>query len=228
MPDQVDVALEITRRRTFAVAVAWPGWTRAGRTEEEALEALWQVGPRYASALAESGVSVLPPADRAALVVVDRVPGNGGTEFGVPSVPLSRDDAPLDAEELEHGAAIVRAAWAAFDAAARRHAADTLRTGPRGGGRDLPRMVEHIREADEAYLAQLGARPPKDDGGPVSMESLRGVAIATLRARALGLPIENARRTARPWSPRWYMRRAAWHALDHAWEIEDRAIRPST
>jgi hypothetical protein len=25
------------------------------------------------------------------------------------------------------------------------------------------------------------------------------------------------------WSPRYYVRRAAWYALDHAWEIEDRA-----
>jgi hypothetical protein len=24
------------------------------------------------------------------------------------------------------------------------------------------------------------------------------------------------------WSPRRFVRRAAWHILDHAWEIEDR------
>jgi hypothetical protein len=24
------------------------------------------------------------------------------------------------------------------------------------------------------------------------------------------------------WSPRYFARRAAWHVLDHAWEIEDR------
>ena len=24
------------------------------------------------------------------------------------------------------------------------------------------------------------------------------------------------------WKPRYFVRRAAWHALDHAWEIEDR------
>jgi hypothetical protein len=24
------------------------------------------------------------------------------------------------------------------------------------------------------------------------------------------------------WPPRYYVRRAAWHVLDHAWEIEDR------
>ena len=25
------------------------------------------------------------------------------------------------------------------------------------------------------------------------------------------------------WSPRYLVRRSAWHALDHAWEIQDRA-----
>ena len=25
------------------------------------------------------------------------------------------------------------------------------------------------------------------------------------------------------WSARYFVRRAAWHALDHVWEIEDRA-----
>ncbi|CAN5828742.1 hypothetical protein BH20CHL8_BH20CHL8_11020 [soil metagenome] len=25
------------------------------------------------------------------------------------------------------------------------------------------------------------------------------------------------------WTPRYFVRRAAWHVLDHAWEIEDRA-----
>ena len=26
------------------------------------------------------------------------------------------------------------------------------------------------------------------------------------------------------WSPRFFVRYVAWHTLDHAWEIEDRAI----
>ncbi|MEA2520619.1 MAG: hypothetical protein QOI81_265, partial [Actinomycetota bacterium] len=25
------------------------------------------------------------------------------------------------------------------------------------------------------------------------------------------------------WSPRYFVRRAAWHVFDHAWEIEDRS-----
>ena len=38
-----------------------------------------------------------------------------------------------------------------------------------------------------------------------------------------GKPLPDPRTTKRPWSPRYAVRRAAWHVLDHAWEIEDRA-----
>ena len=33
---------------------------------------------------------------------------------------------------------------------------------------------------------------------------------------------EHAPITERGWPPRYAARRIAWHALDHAWEIEDR------
>ena len=54
------------------------------------------------------------------------------------------------------------------------------------------------------------------------MAAVRKAALATLDAVANGRPIENPRNTQRPWSPRYFIRRSAWHALDHAWEIEDR------
>jgi hypothetical protein len=38
-----------------------------------------------------------------------------------------------------------------------------------------------------------------------------------------GKPVADPRQTKRPWSPRFFVRRSAWHALDHAWEIEDRS-----
>jgi hypothetical protein len=225
MAQRVEVALEVTRKRSFAVAVGWPGWARAGRDEEEALDGLLRSGPRYAAALAAGGMAFVPPASRAELVVVDRRPGNAGTEFGAPSVPLPGDGAPVDAPELDRLVGILRAAWAAFDAAAARHAADVLRRGPRGGGRDLAKIAEHVADADEAYLVKLGARSPKRAGtDPAAIAAFRDAALVALRTAALGLPVEHPSRTATPWSPRWYVRRAAWHALDHAWEIEDRAI----
>jgi len=224
MRSTIAVYIETGNRRTFATALDWPGWCRGGRDEAEALEVLLCYGPRYAASLVPAGVPFERPASGRELVVVEHLPGNSGTDFGAPSVPPTADELPLDEPELARQAAILGAAWAAFDDAARRHAVDELRKGPRGGGRDLGRIVAHVREADEAYLVQLGARPPKAGPEPGDMTELRRVALATLRARALGLPVEGPSRVTCPWTPRWYVRRAAWHALDHAWEVGDRAI----
>lgn len=225
MDEPVRISLEVVPRRTFAVAVDWPGWTRAGRTEDEALDALLRAGPRYAGVAAAAGIVLQAPADRSGLVVVSRIPGTSTTEFGAPGVPLPEDDTLLDKAGLERLAAILQAAWVAFEAAAGRHATTELAKGPRGGGRDLAKLVAHVEDADRAYLVQLGAHPPKTATGPAPIEEVHAAALATLRSRALGLPVTDPTRVAKPWPPRYYVRRAAWHWLDHAWEIEDRAIR---
>jgi hypothetical protein len=218
------VALEIARTRTFAVAVDWPGLTRGGRDEGAALDALVLAAPRYAAALAAAGVPFVPPADRTDLAVVDRLPGTSTTEFGAPGVLPPGDDTPLDEAGLARQAAILQAAWAALEAAAARHAGTELAKGPRGGGRDLAKIVAHVEDADRAYLVQLGARPPKTEAGPAPIADVHAAALAALRARALGRPVPDPNRVTKPWPPRYYVRRAAWHCLDHAWEIEDRAL----
>ena len=224
MVADVTVALEIARKRTFATALEWPGWSRSGRDEAGALEALLRHGPRFARAMAAAGVAFEPPADAARLIVVERLAGTSGTEFGAPSVPPSFDAGPLDAAELDRLVVVLGAAWTAFDEAARLHAGDELRKGPRGGGRDIPRMVAHVRDAEAAYLVQLGARPPKTGPDPAGMAELHAAALSALYAIVRGVPVENPSRVTRAWMPRYYVRRAVWHALDHAWEIEDRAI----
>ena len=220
---RVNVVLEVVPKRSFAVAVEWPGWTRGGRSEDEALDALLRAGPRYAAVAAAAGIDLAPPADRSGLAVVARIPGTSTTEFGAPGVPLPGDDAPLDEAGLARQAAILQAAWTALDAAVERHAGAELAKGPRGGGRDLAKIVAHVEDADRAYLAQLGARTPKTATGTAPIADVHAAAIVALRARALGLPVPDPNRVTKPWPPRYYVRRAAWHWLDHAWEIEDRA-----
>ena len=46
--NQIDVYLEIGKKRTFAGVIDWPGWCRSGRDEGSALQALLEYGPRYA------------------------------------------------------------------------------------------------------------------------------------------------------------------------------------
>ena len=46
---------------------------------------------------------------------------------------------------------------------------------------------------------------------------MRAAVLDVLRQPSDGSPIAGRR-----WTPRYAARRIAWHALDHAWEIEDR------
>jgi len=221
MTKKLAVYLEVADRRAFAGALDWPGWSRSGRTEADALDALLAYAPRFAAVAKRARLPFDAPAGVDAVKVVERLKGGSGTEFGVPSVVPAADEADLDQAGLERQRKLLEAAWATFDAAAADAAGVALRTGPRGGGRDLAKMVGHVHEAERAYLHQLGSRPPKD----ADMRTLRAASLVTLGAVASGEPAPDANRVKKPWQPRYFVRRSAWHALDHAWEIEDRAER---
>ena len=210
-------------KRTFAAALDWPGWSRSGKGEVEALAALVAYGPRYAAVAQRAGEPFAPPAATDELEVVERRKGGAGTDFGVPSVSAAADDAPVSAADLERLTRILRASWETFDAAARAANGVTLTVGPRGGGRSLDKIVAHAREADEAYLGALGAKLDPAARAAPSPEPLRTALLEALSARVEGRPQAIPRNTKAPWSPRYFVRRAAWHALDHAWELEDRA-----
>jgi hypothetical protein len=222
---RIPVYLEVTRKRTFAGAVEWPGWCRSGKTPELALEALVAYADRYADVVAHSRVGFERPGSVDDLEVVERLTGNATTEFGAPGVPPRADSRPLPPAELKRQTAILEASWRAFDRAAEAARGVELTKGPRGGGRDLPKMANHVFEAEEGYVGALGSRPPRLPDASPDMRSaaLRASAVAALAARAAGKPVADPRDTKHPWLPRFYVRRSAWHALDHAWEIEDRS-----
>lgn len=216
------VVLERGEKKIFAVARDWPGWSRSGKSDEEAIAALLAYARRYAQVVNAAGIKgSLPDAD-ADVEVVERHKGGGGTDFGVPGVPAKRDAEPLQGAELKRQRAILEAAWKAFDAAARKAEGKTLSVGPRGGGRSLAKMRGHVVEAEVAYLGQLSSRHAKPGAGEDELDLVRHEELATLEAVAAGKPVENPRNTKRPWTPRYFIRRSAWHALDHAWELEDR------
>jgi hypothetical protein len=214
---RLPVYVEVTRKRTFAGAVDWPGWCRAGKTEDEALAALVAYADRYAKVIARSRLGFERPAGVGDLDVVERLKGNATTEFGAPGVPPKADDQPLRAKELKRLTTILEASWRAFDRAAEGAVGVTLTKGPRGGGRDLSKMIGHVNGAEEGYLGQLGSRRPAEGG------ALRATVVAALAARAQGKPVAEPNKVTKLWSPRYFVRRAAWHVLDHAWEIEDRS-----
>ena len=218
-------ALEVAPKRSFASALDWPGWSRGGRNEDEALDALLAYAPRYAAVAKRAKLSFRPPATTRGLDVLERIKGDGGTEFGVPGKRAASEDEPVSAADLRRLLALLQASWTAFDGAAKKAVGVELTKGPRGGGRELPKIIEHVRDAEVAYLGQLGSRAPAaaDETDAKPMALLRRAFAEALTAVATGEPLENPRNTRKPWTPRYTVRRSAWHVLDHAWEIEDRS-----
>jgi hypothetical protein len=222
------IYLESGAKRTFASAVEWPGWSRGGRSEQVAIAALAAYGARYKAVVRSAAPTFVAPNDTSEFKIVKRLKGNAGTDFGVPSLGLPSDDEPIAAAELERLTRILEACWSAFDRAAKSAKGLELRKGPRGGGRDLEKMIGHVVEADQAYMAQLGARPPKAAAGhAIRPSDLHDAMLKAFRARVRGRPFAEPRNTKNPWTPRYFARRVGWHVLDHTWEIEDRAIRRS-
>jgi hypothetical protein len=220
------VVLEVAPGKAFAIAIDWPGWSRGAKTADEALEALLGHAPRYARVATRAKLAFDPPATARGVDVVERLAGSSGTEFGVPSVEADADREPVSPADLRRLTALLEASWAGFDAAARAAQGVTLSVGPRGGGRSREKMIGHVLEAELAYLGQLGSRPPaRPTAADEALVVVRAAFLATLRARVADEPVPNPRKTLRPWSPRYAVRRSAWHALDHAWELEDRSTR---
>jgi hypothetical protein len=213
----IEIGEETTTKRSFAWVIDWPGWCRSGKDARLAREALFAYAPRFEEAVRFAGLT-LPPVDRAVVDIVESVQGGSGTTFGVPSAITDRDRERVTATQAERLAAIVEAAWTVFDRVAAAAPAE-LRKGPRGGGRDREAMIRHVIGADHAYARELGIRLPEPD--PADRRTVaaeRSAVLDVLRRRSDGSPIADRR-----WPPRYAARRIAWHALDHAWEMEDRS-----
>ena len=213
MSDPIAVSVEATPKRAFARAADWPGWARGGKTEELALAALAESASRYAAVAAEAG----EPFAAVAFEVVERTAGGASTDFGVPSAITGLDRRPVDAAEALRLVLHVEAAWTLFDRVAAAAPAE-LRKGPRGGGRDRDGIVRHVDGADHAYSQVLGIKvSAPDPGDPSTVRTMRAAMLEALGRASDGSPI-----AGRKWPPRYAASRIAWHALDHAWEIEDR------
>jgi hypothetical protein len=211
-------------KKTFACAVDWPGWSRSGRDEESALQALLNYGARYATILHALQIKLHLPSETSEFKVIERLKGDATTDFGAPSAVPEFDLEPVNEAELERFQALLQACWQAFDTAVDAAAGKELRKGQRGGGRELKKIVQHVLESEAGYLSSLGWKHKVGEGQDLSDE-LRRARSATLegltRAAHGELP-EIGPRGGRRWKPRQFVRRAGWHVLDHAWEIEER------
>jgi hypothetical protein len=211
------VAIEATPKKAFATAIDWPGWSRSGKTADLALEALAVAAARYAVVAAAAGETPPDVADAGAFDVVERAAGGPGTDFGVPSRITDADRRPTSAADADRLRRLVAAAWVTLDRVVAA-APPELRKGPRGGGRDRDKIIAHVVEADHAYAREIGLRMKAPVPGDAS--AVEGMRAAMLEV--IGTPSDGSALADRRWTARYAAGRIAWHALDHAWEIEDR------
>ncbi len=214
---RIEIGEETTARKAFAWAVDWPGWCRSGKDVALAHKALVACAPRYAMVAEIAGLTPLVTGAVVDLNVVESVPGDASTDFGVPHAITDLDRRPVNAAEAERLANLVDAAWTILDRVAAAAPAE-LRKGPRGGGRDRDKVLGHVVEADHMYAREIGlllATASLDDRAAVEAE--RAAMLDVLRHPSDGAPL-----AGRKWPLRYAARRIAWHALDHAWEMEDR------
>lgn len=218
----VAVCLEVTPQNTVASALDWPGWCRAGRDEGAALDALASYAERYARVAEQAGVS-LP--STVAFDVVERMPGGPATAFAAPECRRPFPQVIAEVERAKSTLTVARrligrvtAAWATFDEIAAASPAE-LRKGPRGGGRDRDKLIDHVIGAETAYARKVGVKLKRPAAGDnTAIEELRGAIAAVVGAPSDGSPV-----VPNGWTTRYAARRIAWHVLEHAWEMQDRA-----
>jgi hypothetical protein len=206
-------------KKVVAVAPDWPGLERGGKTAEVALERLVAYRPRYAHVAELAGMAAEFGASDGSTDVVERYPGTGSTDFwGISFAFASIDRQPISSEELARELTLMRACWTAFDEVRGRVSAD-MQPGPRGGGRSRDRIVLHVIRTEQDWAKKLGfAHTPWSVGDEVGLATHRAAYVAAME----GLHAQG--QMARSWPLRYLIRHTAYHAMDHAWEMEDKDL----
>ncbi len=226
MPTRTVVQHGPKDKKVAAVAIDWPGWSRGAKTGPDAVELLDAYRDRYRPVAGLAGLASEFDAAGPLEIVEDHV-GVGSTDFwGISFAPSSFEQGPMPADELERKLALLEAAWRFFDDMAARVSPE-LEKGPRGGGRNRDQIVRHVVGNERGDLARkVGVLTPTDDPlTPAAIRSYRDEFVAAMR----DYNAEGKMARGRNWTVALLLRHTAFHALDHAWEMEDKDLteRPS-
>ena len=208
-----DIYVESGGKKAIAWSLEWPGWCRIRASEEAAVQALIDAEARYRLIAQQAGYDFAP----GDLVVVERLPGDANTAWGVPSVLASVETGPMDAANAQRNGALLRASWEMLEEVVATAPLE-LRKGPRGGGRDRDEIRRHVIESERAYARKIGVRhKPFEVDDKSALQAMREEIVAVLSQSSSGEPL-----VAGGWNASYAARRMAWHVVDHIWEIEDR------
>ena len=215
------VLLEIGKgRKVVAAATDWPGLDRSGPTEEAATQRLLAYLPRYAGVADQAGLGdeFREALDGPEVEVLERTPGSSSTDFwGIAHVPSTFEREGVDATGLERRITLLEACWATFASLDASAPAELLPAG-RTEGRPRDRFRAHVVGSElHNFARKLGIRlDPEEVATAETLGAYRERFTSAIRAYAA------EGRPARSWPLAFLIRRTAQHAMDHAWELEDR------
>ncbi len=200
-----DIYIELGGKKAIAWSLEWPGWCRIRTSEETALQALIDAAARY-RLIAQRAELDFAPGD---LVVVERLPGDANTAWGVPSVLASAETRPIDALAAQRNVALLRASWDTLEEVVAASPAE-LRKGPRGGGRNRDEIRCHVIEAERAYARKIGVRhKPFEVNDKSALKAMREEIAAVLSKHSTGEPLVSG-----GWNASYAVRRMAWHVVE--------------
>ena len=208
-------------KKAAVFAVDWSGWSRGAKTPDAAVDLLETYRERYRPIARLAGLDA--EFDRAGpLQIVEDHVGVGSTDFwGISFAPSSFEQAPMPEEELERKLALLGASWRFFDDVAARVSLELAR-GPRGGGRNRDEIVRHVVGNEWQDLAKKVdvLAPPDGLRTPKAVRAHREEFVAAMRHYNAGARMARGRN----WTIALLVRHTAFHALDHAWEMEDKNL----
>ncbi len=208
-------------KKVAAFAIDWPGWSRGAKTAGDAVESLEAYRDRYRPVASLAGLGSEFDAAGDLEIVEDHV-GVGSTDFwGISFAPSSFETGPMPEDELNRKLGLLEAAWRFFDDVGSRVSLELLK-GPRGGGRDRDAIRRHVVGNERADLAlKVGVvTPPEGLLTPAGLRSHREQFVAAMR----DYNAEGRMARGRNWTIPLLLRHTAYHALDHAWEMEDKDL----
>jgi hypothetical protein len=215
MPTRTVVQHGPRDKKVAAFAIDWPGWSRGAKTGPNAVELLEAYRDRYRPVAGLAGLGSEFDAAGPLEIVEDHV-GVGSTDYwGISFAPSSFEQGPMPEEELDRKLGLLEASWRYFDDVAARVSAE-MEKGPRGGGRDRDQIVRHVLGNEQADLARrVGVI-----AGAGDLTAHRGDFLAAMR----DYNAQGKMARGRNWTIPLLVRHTAYHALDHAWEMEDKDL----
>ena len=208
-------------KKVAAFSIDWPGWSRGAKAPDTAIELLEAYRERYRPIARLAGLEDEFDAAGPLEIVEDHV-GVGSTDFwGISFAPSSFEQEPMEAGELDRKLALLDASWRYFDDVGSRVSAEMAK-GPRGGGRERDQIIRHVINNERHDLARkVDVAPTNHEVLPPELVPLhREAFVAAMREHnAEGKPARG-----RNWTIALLIRHTAYHALDHAWEMEDKDL----